>query len=257
MRGRKGVFFDTSTWSPIDLLDFYRQIPPEQVLYASDYPYGQQPSSLLLSRQDRALARATTTTSCALMLAGNANALADGAELPEPTEPMGTRHARAAAAARADPRSTCRWRRRCSGRASPTRSACSGSRSTRAPSATGTATRSTGSASCSSRGARPVGDRAGHRGRSRGAADDAAHAPARAHGADRGDHMQLTVNGPPVRRARARSGRRSPRRSARSCRSPARRSRAARATAARAPCSSTASPCSRASRSCTRSTARA
>src|SRR4051794_31180941 len=25
--GRSGVFFDTSTWSPIDLLDFYRQVP--------------------------------------------------------------------------------------------------------------------------------------------------------------------------------------------------------------------------------------
>ena len=35
MAGRKGVLFDTSTWSPIDLLDFYRQVPPEQVVYAS------------------------------------------------------------------------------------------------------------------------------------------------------------------------------------------------------------------------------
>ncbi len=49
MAGRKGVLFDTSTWSPVDLLDFYRQIPPEQVVYASDYPYGQQPSSLLIA----------------------------------------------------------------------------------------------------------------------------------------------------------------------------------------------------------------
>ena len=31
MAGRKGVLFDTSTWSPVDLLDFYRQVPPEQV----------------------------------------------------------------------------------------------------------------------------------------------------------------------------------------------------------------------------------
>src|SRR6476661_4269436 len=38
MAGRKGVLFDTSTWSPIDLLDFYRLIPPEQVVYASDFP---------------------------------------------------------------------------------------------------------------------------------------------------------------------------------------------------------------------------
>src|SRR5437764_6950362 len=47
--GKAGVFFDTSAWSPIDLLDFYRQISPEQVVYASDYPYGQQPSSLMIA----------------------------------------------------------------------------------------------------------------------------------------------------------------------------------------------------------------
>ncbi len=29
--GRAGVFFDTSAWSPVDLLDFYRQVSPEQV----------------------------------------------------------------------------------------------------------------------------------------------------------------------------------------------------------------------------------
>ena len=32
--GRSGVFFDTSVWSPLDLLDLYRLIPPEQVVYA-------------------------------------------------------------------------------------------------------------------------------------------------------------------------------------------------------------------------------
>ena len=47
--GRAGVFFDTSVWSPIDLLDFFRHVAPEQILYASDYPYGQQPSSLLIA----------------------------------------------------------------------------------------------------------------------------------------------------------------------------------------------------------------
>ena len=47
--GRAGAFFDTSAWSPIDLLDFYRHVAPEQILYASDYPYGQQPSSLLIA----------------------------------------------------------------------------------------------------------------------------------------------------------------------------------------------------------------
>ena len=47
--GRPNVFFDTSVWSPFDILDLYRLVAPEQVLYASDYPYGQQPASLLLA----------------------------------------------------------------------------------------------------------------------------------------------------------------------------------------------------------------
>jgi len=89
MRGRQGVFFDTSTWSPVDLLDFYRQIPPEQVVYASDYPYGQQPSSLLLSVK-KAIRAGYNDDQLRLMLGGNANALADGTEPAEPTEPMGT-----------------------------------------------------------------------------------------------------------------------------------------------------------------------
>jgi predicted TIM-barrel fold metal-dependent hydrolase len=46
--GRAGVFFDTSVWSPVDLLDFFRQVPPEQILYASDYPYGDQQRALLI-----------------------------------------------------------------------------------------------------------------------------------------------------------------------------------------------------------------
>ena len=89
MSGRKGVFFDTSTWSPIDLLDFYRQFPPEQVLYASDYPYGQQPSSLLIALKTARFA-GYSDDQLRAMLAGNANALADGHELPEPTTPLGS-----------------------------------------------------------------------------------------------------------------------------------------------------------------------
>jgi hypothetical protein len=89
MSGRKGVFFDTSTWSPIDLLDFYRQFPPEQVLYASDYPYGQQPSSLLIALKTARFA-GYSDDQLRAMLAGNANALADGHDLPEPTTPMGS-----------------------------------------------------------------------------------------------------------------------------------------------------------------------
>jgi predicted TIM-barrel fold metal-dependent hydrolase len=89
MAGRKGVFFDTSTWSPIDLLDFYRQVPPEQVLYASDYPYGQQPGSLLIAIKT-AIRAGYSEAQLRGMLSGNADALADGQELPEPTQPLGS-----------------------------------------------------------------------------------------------------------------------------------------------------------------------
>jgi len=88
MAGRKGVFFDTSTWSPVDLLDFYRQIPPEQVVYASDFPYGQQPSSLFMAVKTARLAGYDDDQLRAL-LAGNANRIANNEELSEPTRPFG------------------------------------------------------------------------------------------------------------------------------------------------------------------------
>ena len=88
MAGRRGVLFDTSTWSPVDLLDFYRQIPPEQVVYASDFPYGQQPSSLLIAVKTARVA-GYDDDQLRAMLAGTANALADGRPLPEPTTPLG------------------------------------------------------------------------------------------------------------------------------------------------------------------------
>jgi uncharacterized protein len=47
--GVPGVYFDTSVWSAVDLLDLFHQVAPEQVLYASDYPYGRWPNALLLA----------------------------------------------------------------------------------------------------------------------------------------------------------------------------------------------------------------
>lgn len=88
MAGRKGVLFDTSTWSPIDLLDFYRLIPPEQVVYASDYPYGQQPNSLWSALRTTRRA-GYSDDQVRAMLGGTASALADGHELPDPTTPRG------------------------------------------------------------------------------------------------------------------------------------------------------------------------
>src|SRR6059058_3223446 len=87
--GKAGVFFDTSAWSPIDLLDFYRQMAPEQVLYASDYPYGQQPASLLIALRTARIA-GLDDAQLRDMLAGNANRIADGEPPLPPTEPKGS-----------------------------------------------------------------------------------------------------------------------------------------------------------------------
>jgi hypothetical protein len=87
--GRAGVFFDTSAWSPIDLLDFFRQVSPEQVLYASDYPYGQQPSSLLIALRTARTA-GLGERQIRDMLAGNARRIADGQPPLQPSPPTGS-----------------------------------------------------------------------------------------------------------------------------------------------------------------------
>jgi uncharacterized protein len=87
--GKRGVFFDTSVWSAIDLLGLLRLVPPEQIVYASDYPYGQQPGSLLLSLR---VARVAGFDDRQLrdMFAGNAARIADGEEPLEPSQPQGS-----------------------------------------------------------------------------------------------------------------------------------------------------------------------
>jgi uncharacterized protein len=86
--GMPGVFFDTSVWSAIDLLSLYHLVSPEQIVYASDYPYGQQPSSLLISVRT---ARAAGLDDAQLrgMLYGTARRIAGGEPPVEPTPPIG------------------------------------------------------------------------------------------------------------------------------------------------------------------------
>src|SRR5262245_13075833 len=86
--GKAGVFFDTSVWSPLDLLGLYRLVGPEQVVYASDYPYGQQPASLLISLRTARLA-GLDEQQVRDVLAHNANAIADGEPSREPSAPKG------------------------------------------------------------------------------------------------------------------------------------------------------------------------
>jgi predicted TIM-barrel fold metal-dependent hydrolase len=86
--GKAGVFFDTSVWSPIDLLGFFHLVPPEQIVYASDYPYGMQPQSLLLSLRTARIA-GLTESQILDILAGNAHRIANGEPPLPPSQPQG------------------------------------------------------------------------------------------------------------------------------------------------------------------------
>jgi predicted TIM-barrel fold metal-dependent hydrolase len=84
-----GVFFDTSVWSPIDLLALFTQVAPQQVLYASDYPYGQQPSSLLMAIRTAKHA-GFDDEQLRQMLAGGSKRIAAGEDPLEPTTATGS-----------------------------------------------------------------------------------------------------------------------------------------------------------------------
>jgi hypothetical protein len=89
--GHPGVFFDTSIWSAVDVLDLYCRVSPQQLLYASDYPYGQQPQSLLLDLRIARLA-GYSEDEVRGVLGRTAASIADG-KPPEPATPpkLGTR----------------------------------------------------------------------------------------------------------------------------------------------------------------------
>jgi predicted TIM-barrel fold metal-dependent hydrolase len=87
--GKAGVYFDTSVWSPLDLLGLYRLVGPEQVVYASDYPYGQQPASLLISLRTARLT-GLSDEQVRDVLAGNAGRIAAGEPAREPSAPKGS-----------------------------------------------------------------------------------------------------------------------------------------------------------------------
>lgn len=86
--GISGVFFDTSVWSAVDLLDLYRQVAPEQVVYASDYPYGRQPNSLLVAVRTAKLA-GFDDKQLRLLLGGTARRIAARQALEPLSAPKG------------------------------------------------------------------------------------------------------------------------------------------------------------------------
>ena len=82
------MFFDTSLWSIIDLLDLMRQVAPQQILFATDYPYGRLPNALLLALRSARLA-GFDEAEIRGMLGGTALAIRNGDPLPALTAPKG------------------------------------------------------------------------------------------------------------------------------------------------------------------------
>lgn len=86
--GVPGVYFDTSVFSAVDLLDLFRQVAPEQVVFATDYPYGRLPNALLLALRVARLA-GLDETQIRGVLGETAAGIASGAPPPRLTAPRG------------------------------------------------------------------------------------------------------------------------------------------------------------------------
>ena len=86
--GRPGVFFDSSMWSAVDLLDVWSRIPSEQILYASDFPYGAQPTALFILLRTAQVA-GLTEEQLRDVLGRTAERIARGEPPREPTRPVG------------------------------------------------------------------------------------------------------------------------------------------------------------------------
>ena len=89
LAGKPGVYFDTSVWSAIDLLDLYRLVAPEQVLYASDYPYGILPTMLLIALRTARIS-GLDDDQVRAMVGGNARRLLSGEGPVPPSKPAGS-----------------------------------------------------------------------------------------------------------------------------------------------------------------------
>ena len=85
--GVEGVYFDTSVWSAVDILDLLRQVAPT-FLFATDYPYGQLPNGLLLALRTTRLA-GLDEAQVRGVLGETALALARGTPTPPLTAPRG------------------------------------------------------------------------------------------------------------------------------------------------------------------------
>jgi uncharacterized protein len=86
-RNVENIFFDSSTWAPLDQLNLLSLVPPEQILWASDIPYGEPLAAL------QVFVRAARTSGAgdALlrgMLGDSARGLLDGCRPAQRSAPL-------------------------------------------------------------------------------------------------------------------------------------------------------------------------
>ncbi len=92
MAGLPNVLFDTSTWSPLDIAGILELVPPEQVIWASDVPYGSHLSSILAAGVALEEHGASDELRRAV-LGGTTLGLMESGRLPGTlSEPLRTRH---------------------------------------------------------------------------------------------------------------------------------------------------------------------
>jgi hypothetical protein len=87
-RSVENIFFDSSTWSPYDLLNLLSLVPPEQVLWASDIPYGEPLAALNLFVRAARKSGADDATLRG-MLCDTARGLLDGKRPETRSAPLG------------------------------------------------------------------------------------------------------------------------------------------------------------------------
>ena len=86
-RSVENIFFDSSTWSPFDQLNLLSLVPPEQLLWASDIPYGEPLAALNLFVRAARKAGASDETLRG-MLSHTARGLLDGKRPEQRSAPL-------------------------------------------------------------------------------------------------------------------------------------------------------------------------
>jgi hypothetical protein len=86
LAGHPAILYDTSTFSPFDLVELFARVPAERIVFASDVPYGRPTSGLFQALRVAALA-GLDDDDRRLLIGGTMAAALDGAPLPQKRPP--------------------------------------------------------------------------------------------------------------------------------------------------------------------------